>query len=93
MLAAWTTPRSAGRDGATLRTVTHRWRTPATTAVQEDPVHPDLYLIVYRQQERELEHRLEHRRSQATRDGARTRRGARPHPFAAVTARRRQTAG
>jgi len=56
-------------------------------------VHPDLYLIVYRQQERELEHRLEHRRSQATRDGARTRRGGRAHPFAAMAARRRHADG
>jgi hypothetical protein len=93
MLEAWTTPRSTGRDGATLRTATHRWRTPATTAVQEDPVHPDLYLIVYRQQERELENRLEHRRSQASRDGARARRGGRVHPLAVMTARRRTAAG
>ncbi|NKY10821.1 hypothetical protein [Cellulomonas hominis] len=62
---------------------------PAATAVQEDPVHPDLYLIVYRQQERELEHRLEHLRSQAARDGDRPRRAARPRPLALLATRRR----
>jgi len=29
--------------------------------VQEDPMHADLYLTIYRQQERELEQRLLHR--------------------------------
>ncbi len=29
--------------------------------LQEDPVHPDLYLKIYQQQERELEQRLMHR--------------------------------
>lgn len=62
---------------------------PATPAVQEDPVHPDLFLIVYRQQERELEHRLEHERSQATRSAGRPRRAHRPGRIAALTALRR----
>lgn len=83
-------PRSTGRKDATrpLRSstpVAHH----ATTAVQEDPVHPDLYLIVYRQQERELEHRLEHLRSQAARDGDRPRRAVRHRPLTLLTTRLR----
>jgi hypothetical protein len=42
--------------------------------VQEDPVHPDVYLVVYHQQERELERRLEHERAATARSGARPRR-------------------
>jgi hypothetical protein len=45
-------------------------------------MHPDLYLVVYRQQERELADRLEHERSQGTRPDAATRR-ATPHRGAA----------
>jgi len=59
--------------------------------VQEDPVHPDLYLIVYRQQERELEHRLEHQRSRTARDGARSRRAPRPGPLARLATLRRHS--
>lgn len=33
-------------------------------------MHPELYLVVYRQRERELEHRLEHLRSQQQRTEA-----------------------
>ncbi|GEM_PF-1745651 len=62
---------------------------PVTPAVQEDPVHPDLYLVVYRQQERELENRLEHERSRAARTAGRPRRPQRPSRFAALTALRR----
>jgi hypothetical protein len=58
--------------------------------VQEDPVHPDLFLVVYRQQERELEHRLEHRRSQAARGDAPDRRPRHRGPLAALTAARRR---
>jgi len=56
-------------------------------------VHPDLFLVVYRQQERELEHRLEHERSQADRGDAPGRRGAarrHRHPLAALTTVRRR---
>jgi hypothetical protein len=91
MLEVWTT--TPGPSAARTRPVPLRSSTPvaypATTAVQEDPVHPDLYLIVYRQQERELEHRLEHLRSQAARDGDRPRRAARPRPLALLATRRR----
>jgi len=58
--------------------------------VQEDPVHPDLFLVVYRQQERELEHRLEHRRSQSARGDAPERRPRHRRPLAALTAARRR---
>lgn len=47
-------------------------------------MHPDLYLIVYRQQERELADRLEHERSQGTRPDARRRRGGHRGPLAAL---------
>lgn len=53
-------------------------------------MHPDLYLVVYRQQERELEHRLEQRRSiQARTDAGPGRRARRtlvhlPHRRAAA---------
>ncbi|GIG35208.1 hypothetical protein [Cellulomonas pakistanensis] len=53
-------------------------------------MHPDLFLVVYRQQERELEHRLEHRRSQATRDDSSDRRPRQRRPLAALTAARRR---
>lgn len=56
-------------------------------------MHPDLFLVVYRQQERELEHRLEHERSQADRGDAPGRRGAarrHRHPLAALTTARRR---
>lgn len=56
-------------------------------------MHPDLFLVVYRQQERELEHRLEHRRSQDARShrpGPRS--TGRHHPLAALTGRRRHAA-
>lgn len=84
-------PRSTGRKDATRPSaVTRRWRTPPPRSVQEDPVHPDLYLIVYRQQERELESRLEHRRSQATRDASRPRAARRTAAaFTALAPRRR----
>jgi hypothetical protein len=62
---------------------------PVTPAVQEDPVHPDLYLVVYRQQERELENRLEHERSRAARAAGRPRRAQRPSRFAAFATLRR----
>lgn len=53
-------------------------------------MHPDLFLVVYRQQERELEHRLEHRRSQAARGDVPDRRARHRRPLAALaTARRR----
>lgn len=54
-------------------------------------MHPDLYLIVYRQQERELEHRLEHQRSRTARDGARSRRAPRPGPLARLATLRRHS--
>jgi hypothetical protein len=47
-------------------------------------MHPDLYLIVYRQQERELADRLEHARSQGTRPEAGRRRSGRRGPLAAL---------
>lgn len=53
-------------------------------------MHPDLFLIVYRQQERELADRLEHERSQATRRDVPVRGGAHRHPLAALVARRRR---
>jgi hypothetical protein len=54
-------------------------------------MHPDLFLIVYRQQERELADRLEHERSRATRRDAPARR-ATPHrgPLATSAARSRR---
>ena len=54
-------------------------------------MHPDLFLIVYRQQERELADRLEHERSQATRLDRPSRRGvAHRGTLAALVARRRR---
>jgi hypothetical protein len=52
-------------------------------------VHPDMFLVVYRQQERELEQRREVERSQAARTGGRPRRAARPNPFLARGSGRR----
>lgn len=53
-------------------------------------MHPDLYLVVYRQQERELESRLEHQRSRAARTAGRPRSPQqRPSRFAALAALRR----
>ncbi|MBW0254508.1 MULTISPECIES: hypothetical protein [unclassified Cellulomonas] len=53
-------------------------------------MHPDLFLVVYRQQERELEHRLEHRRSQAARGDDPGRRPRHRRPLAALAAARRR---
>lgn len=51
-------------------------------------MHPDLYLIVYKQQERELEHQLEHQRSQAARAGRRARKHSRFRPLGTSPQRR-----
>ncbi len=84
-------PRSTGREDATaFPAATQPVARPATLTVQEDPVHPDLFLVVYRQQERELEHRLEHRRSQAARGDDPDRRPRHRGPLAALTAARRR---
>ena len=53
-------------------------------------MHPDLFLIVYRQQERQLADRLEHERSRATRRDLPARRGTHRGPIAALVARRRR---
>lgn len=53
-------------------------------------MHLDLILVVYRQNERELTRRLEHRRSQAARGGTRLRRTGRPSLRAALASRRRR---
>lgn len=54
-------------------------------------MHPDLFLIVYRQQERELADRLEHERSRATRRDTPARRPTTHRgPLAALAARRRR---
>lgn len=81
LLAAWTQPLLRGDSPVAY---------PATSAVQEDPVHPDLILVVYRQHERELTRRLEHRRSHAARGGTRPRRTGRTPLFAALASRRRR---
>lgn len=51
-------------------------------------MHPDLYLIVYKQQERELEHQLEHQRSQAARARRRARKHSRLWPLGTWSQRR-----
>ncbi|HEY0186598.1 MAG TPA: hypothetical protein VGC67_03840 [Cellulomonas sp.] len=56
-------------------------------------MHPDMFLIVYRQQERELEQRREIERSQAARTGGRLRHARRPGPFAGRSAGRAHRAG
>ncbi|WP_158609655.1 hypothetical protein [Cellulomonas triticagri] len=52
-------------------------------------MHPDLFLVVYRQQERALTDRLEHERSRATRGPGRrpSARAGRLGPLSALAAR------
>ena len=49
---------SISRQVATRPTGCLRGYTPLPDDVLENPVHPDLYLKIYRQNERELEQRL-----------------------------------